>query len=160
MRLLRTLLTTVSFVLAIASSAQAQATLRPPAVPLVTHDPYFSIWSTADRLSDRPTTHWTGTPHSMSALVRIDGRAFRLMGHLPADVPALTQRSVTVLPLRTIYVFEGVGIELTLTFLSPMLPHDLELVSRPATYVTFQARATDGRSHDVPSTSTPRARSR
>ena len=85
----------------------------------------------------------------MSALVRIDGRAFRVMGHLPADVPALTQRSVTVLPLRTIYVFDGGGVELTLTFLSPMLPHDLELVSRPASYVTFQARATDGRAHDV-----------
>ena len=149
MRLLRTLITAVPCVVAIASSAQAQATLRPPAVPLVTHDPYFSIWSTADRLSDRPTTHWTGTAHSMSALVRIDGRAFRIMGHLPADVPALTQRSVTVLPLRTIYVFDGVGIELTLSFLSPMLPHDLELVSRPASYVTFQARATDRRSHDV-----------
>jgi Domain of unknown function (DUF4965)/Domain of unknown function (DUF5127)/Domain of unknown function (DUF1793)/Domain of unknown function (DUF4964) len=149
MRLLRTLITTVSCVVAIASSAQAQDAFRPPAVPLVTHDPYFSIWSTADRLSDRPTTHWTGTPHAMGALVRVDGRAFRIMGHLPADVPALAQKSVTVLPLRTIYVFDGVGIELTLTFLSPMLPHDLELVSRPASYVTFQARATDKRAHAV-----------
>jgi hypothetical protein len=149
MRVLRTLLASASFVVAVASPGQAQDAFRPPAVPLITHDPYFSIWSTADRLSDRPTSHWTGTPHPMSALVRVDGRASRIMGHLPADVPALSQRSVTVLPLRTIYVFEGLGIELTLTFLSPMLPHDLELVSRPASYVTFQARATDGRAHDV-----------
>ena len=149
MRLLRALLTTMSFVVAIAPPAAAQDVFRPPAIPLITHDPYFSIWSTADRLTDRPTSHWTGTPHPMSALVRIDGRAFRIMGHLPANVAALTQRSVTVLPLRTIYVFDGAGIELTLTFLSPMLPHDLELVSRPASYVTFQARATDGRAHDV-----------
>jgi hypothetical protein len=129
--------------------APAAAAFRPPAIPLVTHDPYFSIWATGDRLTDRPTTHWTGTPHALSALVRVDGRAFRAMGHLPAAVPVLAQRSVTVLPLRTIYVLEGGGVELTLTFLSPVLPNDLELVSRPASYVTFAVKATDGRAHDV-----------
>ncbi len=149
MRLLRVAAAALSLTVVTASPAPAQQAFRPPAVPLVTHDPYFSIWATGDRLTERPTTHWTGTPHPMSTLVRIDGRAFRAMGHLPADVPALTQRSVTVLPLRTIYVLEGGGVEVTLTFLSPTLPHDLELVSRPATYVTFQARATDARRHDV-----------
>jgi hypothetical protein len=150
MRVSRSLLAAaVSILLGFASSGQAQNEFRPPAVPLVTHDPYFSIWSTSDRLTDRPTSHWTGTTQSMTALVRIDGRPFRVMGHLPANVPALTQRRMFVYPLRTVYQFEGAGVELALTFLSPMLPNDLELVSRPASYVTFEVRAVDGRVHDV-----------
>ena len=122
---------------------------RPPAVPLVTCDPYFSIWSCHDRLTDGPTRHWTGTPQALSGLVRIDGRCHRVMGEQPKDVPALPQRSLQVHPLRTIYTFEGEGIRLDLTFTAPLLPHDLEALSRPLTYVAWTVRAIDGGTHDV-----------
>jgi Domain of unknown function (DUF4965)/Domain of unknown function (DUF5127)/Domain of unknown function (DUF1793) len=36
-----------------------------------------------------------------------------------------------------------------LTFLSPTIPSDLELVSRPVSYVTWQVQATDGKPHEV-----------
>jgi hypothetical protein len=123
--------------------------LRPPAVPLVAHDPYFSIWSPADKLTDADTVHWTGKPHRLTSLVRIDGNAFRLMGNEPANVPALPQTNLEVLPTRTIYTFEGAGVRLTMTFMTPALPEDLEVLSRPVTYVTWEIRATDGKKHEI-----------
>src|SRR5687768_1716588 len=87
----------------VARAAQAGPALRPPAVPLVTVDPYFSIWSFNDRLSDADTRHWTGKPHTLISLVRIDGKAYRLAGAQPADVPAMEQTGLKVLPTRTIY---------------------------------------------------------
>jgi hypothetical protein len=121
----------------------------PPAVPLVAVDPYFSIWSQADKLTDRDTTHWTGKPHRLTSLVRIDGQAYRVMGASPTNVPALEQKSLTVLPTRTIYTFAGAGVELTLTFMTPALPDDLDVLSWPVTYVTYDVKATDGKEHKV-----------
>ncbi len=123
--------------------------LRPPAVPLVACDPYFSIWSPADKLTDADTVHWTGKPHRLTSLVRIDGKAFRVMGKEPANVPALPQTGLEVTPTRTIYTFAGQGVHLTLTFMTPALPEDLMIYSRPVTYVTWTAQATDGKVHEV-----------
>jgi hypothetical protein len=123
--------------------------LRPPAVPLIAHDPYFSVWSMADKLTDEPTKHWTGTSHSLAGLVRIDGKAYRILGRDPRAIPPMTQHGVEVLPTRTVYRFADAGIALTLTFLTPALPHDLDVYARPATYLVWSAVATDGAPHAV-----------
>ena len=122
---------------------------RPPAVPLVACDPYFSIWSRADRLTDTDTTHWTGKPHRLGGVVKIDGKFFRIMGIANPDIPELSQTGLWVLPTRTIYTFKGAGIVLKLTFMTPALPDDLDLLSRPITYVTHTVRSIDGRKHHV-----------
>src|ERR1700688_4339662 len=101
----------------IALSSVAQS-LRPPAVPLVTFDPYLSIWSEADKLTDKNTQHWTHREQSLVSLIRIDGKAFRLMGAEPKNVPAFTQVSLQVLPTRSIYEFEDAGVHVTLTFMT------------------------------------------
>ena len=127
--------------------------LRPPAAPLVAHDPYFSIWSMADALPEDGTRHWTGRPHSLGLLARIDGKTFSLVGSSgrrdPAAGPALRQTRLEVLPTRTLYELEGGGVALKLTFFTPALPEDLDALSRPVTYVVWEARATDGRPHQT-----------
>ncbi len=134
----------------VVSAAQTASTLRPPAVPLVTHDPYFSVWSMSDRLADDRTKHWTGAPHGMVGMARIDGRAYRLMGQSNNPLPEpMRQTALEVTPTRTVYRFEAGGVALALTFMSPLLPEDLEVMSRPVTYLTWEARATDGRTHQV-----------
>lgn len=123
--------------------------LRAPAVPLVTHDPYFSIWSPADRLTDCETAHWTSRPHPLRSTVRVDGQLFRVMGLKPTEAAALPQENVTVWPTRTVYQFANAQVKLTLTFLTPALPSDLEVLARPVTYLTWELQSADGRTHAV-----------
>lgn len=120
--------------------------LRYPAVPLVVHDPYFSIWSFDDTLNGHWHHHWTGSSIGLGGLIRIDGKTFTWSGGEQV-APLLPQTSCRVLPTRTVYTFEGEGIRLTVTFLTPALPHRLEVLSRPLTYLVFRVDSTDGRAH-------------
>ncbi len=131
------------------STIVMQAQQRAPAVPLVTYDPNFSIWSMSDRLTDSSTRHWTGTEQPLTGLVRIDGANFRFMGADPGEVPAIVQVSLKVAALHTIYVFEAAGIHLTVTFFTPSLPQDLDALSRPVTYLSWAVSSIDARPHKV-----------
>jgi len=130
-------------------AVQAAPAFRPPAVPLVTNDPYLSIWSEADHLNDAGTVHWTHHPASLVSLIRIDGKAYRLMGYDPTDVPAFPQTSVKVTPTRSIYNFEDTAVHVTMTFMTADLPHDLNVLARPLSYITWSVRSVDGRPHSV-----------
>ena len=134
--------------LPVATLAQSPAH-RPPAVPLIAHQPYFSVWSDFDKLTDGPTRHWTGTPQPFASLVRIDGKPYRIMGGAPRDVPALPQTALSLEATHTDYTFEGAGVQLMLSFFTPAFPQDMTLLSRPVTYITWTAKSSDGSPHTV-----------
>ncbi|HEY3854206.1 MAG TPA: DUF4965 domain-containing protein [Verrucomicrobiae bacterium] len=138
--------------LAIAVSGILQVSaeqFRPPSVPLVTFDPYLSIWSAADHLTDRPTQHWTTRHHSLDSLIRVDGASYRLMGNEPESTPALPQTSLQVTPTSSIYDFENEKVHVTLRFLRPALPEDLDAMALPLSYITWEIRSVDGQKHQV-----------
>jgi len=122
--------------------------LRPPSTPLITIDPYFSVWSSTDKLTDSATVHWTAYDNTINAYAYIDGTAYRFVG-ADTSVPAMTQLKSDFDAFSSVYVFSAAGVELTATFTSPLLPTDLELMTRPVSYLEIIVRSLDGKKHSV-----------
>jgi hypothetical protein len=103
----------------------------------------------ADKLNADGTRHWTGKPNSLLMLARIDGKAYRVMGRDPRDrgSAVLEQTGLEVLPTRTVYRFAGAGVQFELTFFTPALPDDLDVLSRPLTYLEWTVSSSDGQTH-------------
>ncbi|MBC8063722.1 MAG: DUF4965 domain-containing protein [Chlorobia bacterium] len=124
-------------------------TFRPPAIPLIAHDPFFSVWSFNDKLTDGWTKHWTGATQALCGLVRIDGKTFRWAGSPGGNWPALNQTECRVEATTTHYTFEGSGVQLKVKFTSPALAEDLIALSTPVAYVRFSWEAADTKAHKV-----------
>ena len=74
----------------------------------------------------------------MSGLLRIGGSTYRFMGAEPSHLPVMTQTHIEVTATATRFTFEQDDIKLEVEFLSPLLLEDIDLCSRPATYLTFK----------------------
>ena len=62
---------------------------------------------------------------------------------------AAVQNSVSISATQTHYDFTCGPVNLKLQFVSPLLPNDLNLLSRPVNYVNYEVAANDGGKHDV-----------
>ena len=121
--------------------------LRPPAIPLITVDPYFSVWSFTDKLNDSTTKHWTGSDNTITGIVTVDGEQFRFMGK--NDIPEIKQEYFDMSALVSDYVFANEKIVLNLSFYSSLFPTDLYRLSRPVSYLTVRYESADGENHNV-----------
>ncbi len=143
-------------ILAIATSIVSIATmsqsnqLRPPAIPLIAHDPYFSIWCPSETLNTADTEHWTHADHQLKIIARIDStKKFQLLGKPSQAFPPLKQINLNIQPTQVIATFEGQGIKLDLTFLSASIATNLDQLATPLTYITWQVQSTDNKPHSV-----------
>lgn len=126
---------------------------KAPAYPLITHSPYFSIWSFGDTLTQAPTKHWTGTYQPLNGILEVDGQSFRFAGvanetNLETVAPAI-QTGLEMLATQTNYHFTAGPVSLSLLFTSPLLIKNLDILSRPVSYVSFSVQSTDGKNHAV-----------
>lgn len=122
--------------------------LRPPAVPLITVDPYFSIWSPADELYSEETVHWTGKDNILEGIITIDGEDYRFMGN-NRDYPVIVQRRIDVSALVTEYDFTNDKIVLNVKFYTPLFTDDLYRLSRPVSYMKIRYENIDSKEHQV-----------
>ena len=117
--------------------------VRPAAVPLVTVDPYFSIWSCNDYLHDDTTRNWTEKPNPIMVGINVCDK-FYSMGATSDDfVQAghkMRQTGLEVRPLSTIYKFENEFAEVILTFVTPLLIDRPKIFSRPVSYVEYEIK--------------------
>lgn len=133
----------------------AVGALRPPATPLIVHDPYISIWSFTDSLTDDFPRHWTGGITALVGMLNIDGSCYRFMG--PADMSnsvcpqKMTQISLLVKATYTLYEFfeENSHIRLKLMFSTPADLQDYELLSSAISYISYNIVNEDSKAHAV-----------
>ena len=122
--------------------------MRAPSVPLITVDPYFSIWSKDENLTYTETVHWTGTEMPVFGYLTVDGERFTFLG-FDRDAKKLPQTSLSVSALVTEAVYSTEKIEFRAKFISTLFPDDLKIMSRPVSYVALSYHSLDGKKHEV-----------
>ncbi len=142
------LLTIALIALAAAGPMKADRnTLRAPAYPIITIDPNTSAWSAADNLYDEDLRHWTLKHFPLRGYLTVDGTQYRFMG--AGQGQTATQLYADVQATQTHYAFTCGPVELELTFTAPLLMDNLELISRPVNYISYDIKSCDGKAHDI-----------
>lgn len=121
--------------------------MRMPAYPLITVDPYFSLWSNTENLYDSDTIMWYGRTKRLSGTIEIDGKTFRFMGK-GRNAP-IKQISRTVSPYITYYEFADSKIKLSAEFYTPLIIDELRHLGSPVSFIDYTVISLDGNSHDV-----------
>ncbi|MBQ8409571.1 MAG: DUF4965 domain-containing protein [Clostridia bacterium] len=121
--------------------------MRPPSIPIITIDPYFTVWSPSNILTDTDLQHWSAKSNTIKGYVTVDGEKYRFMG--TGEAPSMTQTAFNMSATVTDYVFENANIKLELSFFSTPFTDDLYRLSRPVSYMTARFTSLDGKSHNV-----------
>lgn len=93
-------------------------------------------------LDSQRITGWAGQ-------IRVDGQTYTWMGAIPNTVLA-TQVSAMYTSTKSIFTLDvGGKVTMTVTFMSPVTPHDLKRQSLIASYLDVGVASADGASHKV-----------
>lgn len=149
----------LAFVAAIVPSfAQSYYPARPPAVPLAVRSPYANAWSPTSgggALNTNGVIFWPGNALGWEGIITVDRISYKWLGTRAEDLPtmdnlkAATPTTVFYDSQSSIFTFITGPIELTASFLSPVLSRDLCRISLPLSYLTISVRSVDNGTHTV-----------
>ncbi|KZT12529.1 DUF1793-domain-containing protein [Laetiporus sulphureus 93-53] len=128
---------------------------NPASFPLAVRSPYLSAWlpqGEGNALNAVWPQFWTGSTLGWAGYINVDGTSYNFLGD--PDVPntsaqKATQKSSEFTSTQSIFVMTAGGIDLTVTFLSPVEPSDLLNQSLPFSYLALSVAPNDGASHSV-----------
>ena len=135
------------------------------------HDDVFELYLNGQRIVDTGETWRQGEMHKLSASEKAllkpgenviaahchntTGGAyidFGLYEHVVIDAPETKfakQNSVDVMATSSYYNFTCGPVNLDVVFTAPMLIDDLDLISTPINFISYQVKSNDGKKHDV-----------
>ena len=122
--------------------------LRAPSVPLITIDPYFSVWSPDTNINVANTEHWSGKSNSIIGTVTVDKKEYLFLGY-HRDIHKIPQKSLEITALSTTAIFENDEITLKAEFTSPVMADNLTLLTRPVSYLELTCSPRDGKEHNI-----------
>ena len=122
--------------------------LRAPSIPLFTVDPYFSVWSPSEKVNYKMLSHWTGSVNDIFGLVTVDGETRTFLGY-DRNKKKIEQVSIDINALETACIFENEKIRLYVNFMTPLLPDELDIFTRPVSYMSVRYEKKDETVKDV-----------
>lgn len=108
-----------------------------PAYPLWIIDPMFSVWTPSDILNEGETMLWTGKTRDTYGFVRYNGKTYSFLGKKEGSIP-LEQTDLKITTFSTDYAFRCPEFVLKISFVSPLPPDDLEVLSCPVCYTEYE----------------------
>ncbi len=122
--------------------------LRAPSIPLITVDPYFTVWSTDEIVNYTIPQHWSGKTNTLVGVAVVDGKEYTFFGY-HRDKYKMKQVSSDITALSSTFVMACDEITIEAKFTTPVILNDLELLTRPVSYLAVSYKSNDGKTHNV-----------
>ena len=103
------------------AGAQTFTPIKPPAVPLITREPYMNTWlrTPTDIAPGVWPEFWNGNVKAITGIATIDNQPYLFMGApgVPHIANSMAQTSLKTTPTQSIFTFNAAGVALTGNFL-------------------------------------------
>ena len=112
-----------------------------PAYPLFVKDPNFSLWAMCDELNGADIKTWYGEEKPVYGFLKTEEGTFCFLGNYDSvkayGVSKAEQLSLEVTSFTTDYIFKAGKAEIKVSFVSPLLLTDVQMLSMPVCYINY-----------------------